>query len=227
MSKEQHWPGHEGGPRSGAAHDEQTPEATSHAAADPAARSDQAAGEDGAEPYPRTVEQALDMIDRLREQLATKSAELDQTRDRLLREHADLENYKRRMQREKSESLRYASEQLLRDLLPVLDNLSRAIDAASKAPADEPPAASARVDGLITGVKMVLNQFGETLSRFGVTRVPAAGQPFDPAHHEAVAHVDSDQHAPGVVVDEHASGYRLHDRLLRPAQVTVAKPPRG
>ena len=222
MSKEQHWPGPDGGPRNGEPQHERGADAQSHASPDPG----QDAGA-GFEQRPRTVEQALDTIDRLREQLDAKSAEIDQTRDRLLREHAELENFKRRMQREKSESLRYASEQLLRDLLPVIDNLERAIDAASKAPAGEPPAASARVDGLVTGVKMVLHQLGETLGRFGVTRVPAAGQPFDPAHHEAVAHVDTDEHPPGAVVDEYASGYRLHDRLLRPAQVTVAKPQRG
>lgn len=177
----------------------------------------------GAEPTPRNLDQALEAIDRLREQLAAQAAELDQAKDRLLREHADLENFKRRMQREKSEALRYASEHLLRDLLPVIDNLGRAIDAAAKGAQDETPQQAARVEGLVTGVKMVLQQFTETLGRFGVTRVPAAGQPFDPAHHEAVAHVDTDEHPPGAVVDEHAPGYRLHERLLRPAQVTVAK----
>lgn len=219
MSKD-HWEGRDG-PRTGAAEgaaiygaqSQPAPEAREDAAADPAG-----------EPRPRSVDDALDQIDRLREQLAAKSAELDQTKDRLLREHADLENFKRRMQREKGESLRYASEQLLRELLPVIDNLERAIDAATKGAADGGAAQASRVDGLVTGVKMVLSQFAETLGRFGVTRVPAAGQAFDPAHHEAVAHVDTDQHPAGAVVDEHASGYRLHDRLLRPAQVTVAKP---
>jgi molecular chaperone GrpE len=217
MSKEHHWPGPDGEPRSGEAQDEQATDAQPHPSQNPG----QGAGFDS---RPRTVEQALDTIDRLREQLDAKSAELEQTKDGLLRERAELENFKRRMQREKSEALRYASEHLLRDLLPVIDNLERAIDAASKAPAGEPPAVSARVDGLVTGVQMVLNQLTETLGRFGVTRVPAAGQPFDPEHHEAVAHVDSDEHPPGVVVEEYASGYRYHDRLLRPAQVTVAKP---
>ncbi len=105
----------------------------------------------------------------------------------------------------------------------MIDNLERAIDAASKGAAGESPQQAARVDNLVTGVKMVVQQFVETLGRFGVTRVVAAGQPFDPAHHEAVAHVDTDQHPAGNVVDEHAPGYRLHERLLRPAQVTVAK----
>jgi molecular chaperone GrpE len=181
-----------------------------------------------AEPRPRTIEQALDLIDRLREQVAAKTVELSEAKDHLLRERAELENFKRRMQREKNESLRYASEHLLRDMLPVLDNLERAVEAASSAEAHSPDAAvqEARVDSLVTGVKMVLHQFRETLARFGVTRIESTGQHFDPSHHEAVAHVETDQQPAGAVVDEHASGYRLHERLLRPAQVTVAKAPR-
>ena len=187
-------------------------------------QADAPTAEGAPEASPRNLDQALDTIDRLREQIAAKAGEVEQLTDRLLRERADLENFKRRMQREKSEALRYASEHLLRDLLPVIDNLERAIDAAAKGAAGESPQQAARVENLVTGVRMVLSQFTETLGRFGVTRVAAAGQPFDPTHHEAVAHVDSDAHPAGSIVDEHAPGYRLHERLLRPAQVTVAKP---
>ena len=181
--------------------------------------------EAGSEPRPRTIEQALDVVDRLQEQVAAKTAELAEAKDQLLRERAELENFKRRMQREKNESLRYASEHLLRDMLPVLDNLERAVEAASSPEAHSPDAAvqASRVESLVTGVKMVLHQFRETLARFGVTRIESTGQHFDPSHHEAVAHVETDQQPAGAVVDEHASGYRLHERLLRPAQVTVAK----
>jgi molecular chaperone GrpE len=179
--------------------------------------------EGAAEATPRNLDQALDVIDRLREQVAAKSADVEKLADQLLRERAELENFKRRMQRERSEALRYASEHLLRDLLPVIDNLERAVDAASKGAAGETPQQATRVENLVTGVKMVVQQFVDTLGRFGVTRVAAAGQAFDPTHHEALAHVDSDQHPAGSVVDEHAPGYRLHERLLRPAQVTVAK----
>jgi len=170
---------------------------------------------------PRSYDQAMDLADRLREQLAAKTTEVAELKDRLMRERADLENFKRRMQREKSDALRYASEHLLRDLLPVIDNLQRAIEAAGAAGETN---LQSRVDGLVTGVKMVLHQFGETLGRFGVTRVESTGQSFDPSHHEAVAHVETHEQPPGSVVDEYVSGYRLHDRLLRPAQVTVAKP---
>ena len=182
-------------------------------------------GPEGSDARPRTVDQALDLVDQLREQLSAKAAEVATAKDQLLRERAELENFKRRMQREKSEALRYASEQLLRDILPVLDNLERAVGAASSSEASSTDAAvqASRVESLVTGIKMVLHQFRETLGRFGVTRIESAGQNFDPSHHEAVAHVETDQHPTGAVVDEHASGYRLHERLLRPAQVTVAK----
>lgn len=220
MSKEQ-WEGRDGPrPGDGAGYDAQghvPPQAPGQADPPPA-------GEAAAQASPRNLDQALDAIDRLREQVAARDAEAEKIKDQLLRERAELENFKRRMQRERSESLRYASEHLLRDLLPVLDNLERAIDAAAKNTAGETPQQAARVENLVTGVRMVLSQFAETLGRFGVTRVAAAGQPFDPTHHEAVAHVDTDAHPPGNVVDEHAPGYRLHERLLRPAQVTVAKP---
>jgi molecular chaperone GrpE len=201
--------------------DGSTSEAASDAGQNPAQDGPSARAE-----RPRSLDKALDQIDLLREQLAAKTEEAAQTHDRLLRERAELENFKRRMQREKSEALRFACEPLLRDLLPVIDNLERAVEAASKAEAALDPAAQGnRVDGLISGVKMVLQQFGEVLGRFGVTRIAASGQSFDPSQHEAVAQVDSEA-PPGSVVDEYAPGYRLHDRLLRPAQVTVAKPPR-
>jgi molecular chaperone GrpE len=187
------------------------------------------ASETAGDERPRTIEQALDMIDRLRDEVAARSAELATAKDQLLRERAELENFKRRMQREKSEALRYASEHLLRDILPVLDNLERAIDAATAAETGgvDPATQASRMDALVTGIKMVLHQFMETLGRFGVSRVSSTGEAFDPSHHEAVAHVETDEQPAGAVVDEHAPGYRLHERLLRPAQVTVAKAKRG
>lgn len=183
---------------------------------------------DAGEAPPRTIEQALDAIDRLREEVAARNSEIAAAKDQLLRERAELENFKRRMQREKGEALRYASEQLLRDILPVIDNLERAIDAAIAAEtgSTDPATLTSRMDALVTGIKMVLHQFKETLGRFGVTRVESTGQLFDPSHHEAVAHVETAEQPAGAVVDEHAPGYRLHERLLRPAQVTVAKAPR-
>ena len=156
--------------------------------------------------------------------MADYEIKLGEMRELVLRERAELDNQRKRLQRDLDQARKFANERLLGELLPVIDNLERAIDAAAKGAAGETPQQAARVENLVTGVKMVVSQFIETLGRFGVTRVPAAGQTFDPAHHEAVAHVDTEHHPAGNVVDEHAPGYRLHERLLRPAQVTVAKP---
>jgi len=139
-------------------------------------------------------------------------AELTELKDRWIRERADLENYKRRAVREKQDALRFGSEALLKDLLPVIDNLHRALAHAKK---DDPIAA---------GVQMVLRGLDEVFERHGVKIVPTRGEPFDPTHHEAISHVES-EHPPNTVIDEHQRGYLLNDRLLRPALVTVGKGP--
>ena len=144
--------------------------------------------------------------------LAAARAELADLKDRWVRERADLENYKRRATREKQDALRFGSENLLKDLLPVIDNLHRAL---AHAKTDDPIAA---------GVQMVLKGFDEVFERHGVKVVPARGTPFDPARHEAISHVESEA-PPNTVIDEHQRGYVLHDRLLRPALVTVGKGP--
>ena len=142
-------------------------------------------------------------------------AEVAELKDRLLRERAELENFKRRQARDKADALRFANESLLRDLLPIIDNLYRAIEHART---------SREVDAIAEGVDLVLRSLTDTLERHGVKIVEARGRPFDPAHHEAIGHVES-QHPPNTVVDEHQRGYLLHDRLLRPALVTIGKAP--
>lgn len=170
---------------------------------------------------PANLPDALALIAELRAAIAQQDGEAAKIRDQFLRERAELENFKKRMTREKSEALRYASEALIRDLLPVIDNLERALNAAP------PPTEEGPVDALRDGVAMVARQFDDILARFGVARVEATDQPFDPNEHEALAHIETTQKEPGRVLDEHLPGYRLHDRLLRPAQVTVAKAPGG
>ncbi|MCC6850052.1 MAG: nucleotide exchange factor GrpE [Deltaproteobacteria bacterium] len=139
-------------------------------------------------------------------------AEIAEIKDRWMRAQADLENFKRRATREKQDALRFGSEQLLKDLLPVIDNLHRAL---AHAGSDDPIAA---------GVELVLRGFDEVFERHGVKVVSARGTPFDPSFHEAISHVES-EHPPNTVIDEHQRGYILHDRLLRPALVTVGKGP--
>jgi molecular chaperone GrpE len=162
-------------------------------------------GSDGPQ-RPANPRDAADEVEKLR-------AELTAANDRALRERADLENLKKRVTREKAEALRFANESLLRELLPVIDNLNRALEHARNARADDP---------IVQGVDLVLRSLVDVLGRHGVKIVEARGTRFDPNVHEAIGHVESEQ-PPNTVIDEHQRGYLLHDRLLRPALVTVGK----
>lgn len=155
---------------------------------------------------------ATDEVEQLRKQLDEAQAEAHANHDRFLRERAELENFKKRMQREKAEALRFACEPLIRELLPVVDNLERAVEHET-----------GRGQSVLEGVRLVLKSLLEVLERHGVKRVEAVGEPFDPSRHEAMAQVDSAEHEPNRVVIQHHPGYLLHDRLLRPALVTVSR----
>lgn len=148
--------------------------------------------------------------------LEEKEAEAKANYELFLRERAELENFKRRMQREQAESLRFANEPLIRDLLPAIDNLERAVGHAQGGGNSQP---------LLEGVALVVRAFLETLEKYGVTRVTAKGELFDPIRHEAMAQAENANVAPNTVVDEYCPAYLLHGRLLRPALVTVAKAP--
>jgi molecular chaperone GrpE len=127
---------------------------------------------------------------------------------------ADFENYKRRTRQELADRTQYANEELLRKLLPILDNLKRALD---HAPVD--------VDASwYEGIKLVARQFEETLQAQGLSTIPAVGEKFDPSQHEAIAREETDEHEEGTIVEEMQPGYRLHDRVLRPTLVKVAHP---
>ena len=132
-----------------------------------------------------------------------------------LRLAADFENFKRRKAQELADRSRYAAEEAAQILLPVLDNLRRAVEHA-------PQLDDETVHNFVNGVAMVLRDFDAALERIGVTSISALGEPFDPAVHEALASVVSDEVAEDSVVDEVQRGYRLHDRVLRPALVRVA-----
>jgi molecular chaperone GrpE len=138
---------------------------------------------------------------------------LKEEHDRFLRAAADLENYRKRAHKEREEIQKFGVEKLLKDLLPILDNLERALRAAPDG------------DPLAGVVRMVLRAFEETLGRYGVKAFSALGQPFDPRLHEAVLEVESAE-GPGTVVFEQGRGYLLHERLVRPAIVGVAVAPR-
>jgi molecular chaperone GrpE len=142
--------------------------------------------------------------------------QVEDKQDRLLRALAEAENVKRRAQRERDESIRYANESLLRDLIPVLDNFDRALEAAR---------ATGEAPGVVGGVELIQRELLKVLERVGVTRYSALGQPFDPNRHEAIARVVSADVKPGTVVGETAPGYVLHNRVLRAALVSVAAAP--
>lgn len=142
--------------------------------------------------------------------------QLNEKQDRLLRALAEADNIKRRAQRDREDYTRYANESLIRELIPVLDNFDRALDAARNA-GDR--------GGLVEGVELIQRELLRVLERAGLKRYSALDQPFDPARHEAVARVISPDKPANTVVGETASGYALHDRVLRPALVSVAIAP--
>jgi molecular chaperone GrpE len=156
--------------------------------------------------------------------LKEKVAKADESWDRFLRAAAELENYKKRVLREKEELARATREQVVAALLPVLDNLERAIAHAEK-PVEG--AAAPQPDGtLLDGLRQIHSQFRSALAEFGLEEVVAqAGHPFDPNFHEAVGHVESAEHPEGVIIEQLQRGYNFSKRLLRPARVVVSKGP--
>jgi molecular chaperone GrpE len=162
-----------------------------------------------------TGESPDEMIRHLTQQLAAKTEEAAQQYDRFLRERAEVENFKKRMQRERADAIRYASEGLIRELLPIIDDLERSVEAARQH--DDDP--------LVQGVRLVLKNALDVLARHGVNRLEARGERFDPNVHEAVSEVHAPEVEPDHVVTQFLPGYRLHDRLLRPARVSVAGKP--
>jgi len=144
----------------------------------------------------------------------TAQEELQICQDKYLRLAAEFENYKRRAQRDQSDSIRFGNESLLKNLLPIIDNLERAIQCAKDAGTSGP---------LLEGVELTHKQFLETVGKLGVRQICSEGSPFDPTIHQAVTQVECDGTDPNTVIEEFQKGYLLHDRILRPAMVSVAK----
>lgn len=133
-----------------------------------------------------------------------------------MRSLAELENVRKRARRELEDERRFANLTLLRDLLPVLDNIQRAIEAAEKSP---------QAAAVTVGFKMVEQQLEQVLTRFHCTRIPALHEPFDPHRHQAIAQQPSSEFPDHTVIMVAQQGYQLHDRVLRPAQVIVSTGP--
>lgn len=166
------------------------------------------------------IESAIDTdeVDRdlqeLYEQIQKAHEERDQIRDQMLRTMADFQNFRKRVQDEKRQIEERANERFVGDLLPVLDNFERGLTLMEK---------GGTVESLVEGVKAVERQLRTVLESQKVQRIPSVGQPFDPDIHEAIAMVDSNDHEEGTVIEELEAGYKLGDRVIRPARVRVSK----
>ncbi len=150
----------------------------------------------------------VDELERLRE-------ELKQWQERALRYAAEVENLKKAFKKEKEEYYKFALESVFKELLPSIDNLERALEAAEK---------SQDLKGLIEGVALTLKGLLGAMEKFGLTQLEASlGEPFNPHHHEALHLEETEEHPEGTVVKVYQKGYKLHDRVIRPALVAVAK----
>jgi molecular chaperone GrpE len=159
-----------------------------------------------------SVEQLKEQVHRLEEQ----NAELQ---DQFLRKAAEYENFRKRMLREREEGIRYANAALLSDVLPIIDDFERAIQSATE---------SKDFDAFHAGVSLIERQLVSVLERnWGLKRFSAEGEVFDPEKHEAITAEESSEHKDPVVLEDYQKGYYLHDRVLRPAKVKVAKPVSG
>lgn len=152
----------------------------------------------------------------VQDELTSKTEECKTINDKYLRLAAEFENYKRLTQRDQREQIRFGNEQLLKELLPVVDNMERAIKAARTNGSDS---------ALIQGVELTLKQLLGILAKFGVQAIETAGQDFDPSAHQAVSYGPSNDVPANKVLDEFQKGYRLHERILRAAMVSVSSGP--
>jgi molecular chaperone GrpE len=162
---------------------------------------------------PSTPEERILQLEGL---LAAKEAECRENWDRFLRERADMENYRKRANREKEELLNYGTKSMIEEILPVIDNLERALDHATED----------GLQALVEGIRMTHGMLQSALKKFGVTPLETVGATFDPAFHQAMTQIETDQQPPNTVVQEFQKGYLLKERLLRPAMVSVSTTPK-
>jgi molecular chaperone GrpE len=147
--------------------------------------------------------------------LAEARAEAARFKEQWVRTAADFDNFRKRSRRDTEDARKTGKEELLKDLLPVFDNLERAMQSAQRA---------TEVKAVTDGLSMVQKQFNDILGRVGILRVPTVGKAFDPSVHEAIQQVETSEHEPGVIVAEVQPGYIQGERLIRAAMVVVAKP---
>jgi molecular chaperone GrpE len=167
-------------------------------------------GSQGKAEYVPTAEEYAGLMAEYEKQ----KAEYERQKDWMLRTVAEFENSKKRAEREKEEFLKYASESFVKDLIPAIDSIERAL-ASVKASKD--------FDALVEGVDIIHKQLLSVLEKRGVTPIEAVGEPFDPNLHEAIAHIESDEVPENRIIEEWRRGYMLHNRVIRPSMVAVSK----
>lgn len=150
------------------------------------------------------------------ETISESERTISELKDQLLRALAENENTRKRAQKDKEDALKFGISNIARDMVGVADNLRRALENKSENAAE-------LAEALFSGVDLILKDFESTLSRHGVQRIDALNQQFDPHWHQAVFEQETEEHAPGMVIQVVQDGYKIHDRLLRPSMVAVAK----
>lgn len=150
------------------------------------------------------------------QQMREKAKLAEERFDRLLRLQAEFENYRKRINKERNEFIQYAIEDLICDFLPAIDNFERAIESAHQHDNSK---------ALLQGVEMVYKQVQDILVKRGLERIEALGKKFDPREHEAVMQVESEEHPDNTVIEESLAGYKLKNKVIRPATVKVSKKP--
>ena len=150
------------------------------------------------------------------QQMSEKAKLAEERFDRLLRLQAEFENYRKRVNKERNEFIQYAIEDLIYDLLPVIDNFERAIESARRHDNSK---------ALLEGVEMIYKQVQDILVKRGLERIETIGKKFDPREHEAVMQVESEEHPDNTVIEESLAGYKLKNKVIRPAMVKASKKP--
>lgn len=161
---------------------------------------------------------APERLEPVRAELEAARAERDKLKEQLLRTAADFDNFRKRSKRDIDDARARSRDELVRDLLPVFDNLERAVTSITP---------TSDVKSVVDGIRMVLKLFEDSAERAGLVRVKSVGERFDPAQHEAIQQLETAEHAPGTIVREVVAGYRFGERLVRPAMVVVARKPTG
>jgi len=164
-----------------------------------------------------TIEMLSKELQDLKGLYEDKIKECEETEERYVRLHAEFDNFRRRSLKEKHESLQFGHQNLVKDLLSAVDNLERALEHGAQG------GGASEVQGVLDGVELVHRELLGALAKHGVTTIEAEGQPFDPAVHEAMGQVPNAEVPPNTVLQVLQKGYRVHDRMLRPARVLISR----